>query len=190
MDIIEPQYLARQGISGSCMLVQLLSLVLSSGLEQFLLCYFLGYGSSYYITSWVIVVLTTFLSIQIQCPLIHSIRLSQNICPHINLSLFVPLLAISVVRETHSLCPGGVKIWKQRKIYMYSGHLPNPTLLAEWYFIYYVPFFLVYISPWESHEQRSSYGLDEEVKYYEISWLDANIIKSLLKLLLISTPSG
>lgn len=50
---------------------------------------------------------------------------------------------------------------RERSTFM-LGHLQSPTLLAEWYFIYYVPF-LVYISPWESHKQRSSCGLEKEL---------------------------
>ena len=40
----------------------------------------------------------------LQCPLLHNIRLSQKLYPWINLAIFVPLLAINVVRESNILC--------------------------------------------------------------------------------------
>ena len=49
------------------------------------------------------------------------------------------------------------------------GRVQSSTLWAEWYFIYHVPLFLVYISPLGTHK-KSSHGLEEEVKHYESPW--------------------
>lgn len=76
--------------------------------------------------------------------------------------------------------PGGVKICKQMEDPFVLGHVPSPTLLAEWCLIYHMPLFLVHSSPLGSHGKRRSCGLEEEVKHYEILWSDAKYCHKIL----------